>query len=68
MALETAFADLYDEVEKLLQDKGVSFQQLLQAKERRYHLRKARTKEVYLQRAKSAFNNVDEAIEEEMQL
>jgi hypothetical protein len=53
MGLETAFADLYDEIEKKLLDKGVSFQQLLEAKQHRYYLREAKTREIELQHTQS---------------
>ena len=62
MALETAVADIYEEIEKLLQDKGVSFQQLLQAKQRRYYLREEKTRAVTMKHAKSVFSNEPEPI------
>ncbi len=40
MDMGTAFADLYDSMEKLYQKKGVTFQEQVQAKQRRYYLRK----------------------------
>jgi hypothetical protein len=43
--LRTAVDDLLEDIEKLLEDKGVSFQDLLQVKQHRYSLRKASTRE-----------------------
>ena len=62
MALETTLADLYEEIEKRLQDKGVSFQQLLQAKQHRYYLREEKTREVVKKRFKSVLSDDQEAI------
>lgn len=42
MALETAFSDLYEGVEKLYEDKDTTFQKQVQIKQRRYYLRKAK--------------------------
>lgn len=62
MALETALADIYEEIEKRLQEKGVTFQQLLQAKQRRYYLREEKTRASVMKRAKSALTDEQEAI------
>lgn len=63
MALETAFADVYEEMEKRYQDKGTTFQHQLAVKQRRYYLRKEATEEVYARRARSVFDT-EEALEE----
>lgn len=42
VALETALADAHEDMERLYQDKGVTFQEQVQAKQRRYFLRKAK--------------------------
>jgi len=62
IGLETALDDVYEEIEKRLQEKGVTFQELLQVKQRRYALRKAQTREATMKRVKSALNDVQEAI------
>lgn len=67
MALETTLNDLYEEIEKRLQDKGVSFQQLLQAKQRRYYLREEKTREVVKKRFKSVLNDDKDTIKEEIE-
>jgi hypothetical protein len=50
--------------EKRLQDKGVSFQQLLQAKQHRYYMREEKTREVVKKRFITVLNDDQEAIEE----
>ena len=39
MDMGTAFADLYEGIEKLYEKKGVTFQEQVQAKQRRYYMR-----------------------------
>jgi hypothetical protein len=62
IGLETALDDVYEEIEKRLQEKGITFQELLQVKQRRYALRKVQTREATMKRVKSVFNDVQEAI------
>jgi hypothetical protein len=63
MALETALADVYEEMEKRYQDKGTTFQHQLAVKQRRYYLRKEATEEAYARRARSVFGK-EEVLEE----
>jgi hypothetical protein len=67
IALKTAVDDLLEDIEKLLKDKGVSFQELLQVKQHRYYLRKAATREADMRGVQSFLhsdNDDQETIEE----
>ncbi|HEY0754259.1 MAG TPA: hypothetical protein VGD98_09875 [Ktedonobacteraceae bacterium] len=61
MATRWALDDLYDAFQERWQKKGVTFQQLLQAKRHRYYLREEKTREVEQKRATiMATNDQDE--------
>jgi hypothetical protein len=60
--LDKVIIDLYDDVEKRLQEKGVSFQEVLQTKQKRYYLRKAQTREVIMRRVNATLQDDQEAM------
>lgn len=62
MALETALVDLQEAIEKRFEEKGVTFQELLQTKRYRYYLREAQTRTVVKKRFQSAFHNDTEVL------
>lgn len=54
--------DLWEDIEALMEQKQTSFQEQVSAKQHRYYLREAQTREAVLQRIKSVFTNDQEAI------
>jgi hypothetical protein len=63
MATKWALDDLYGAFQKRWEEKGITFQQMLQAKRHRYYLREEKTREVEQRRAKWIIPVIDEAIE-----
>lgn len=64
MATRWVLDDLYDDFQRHWKEKGITFQQLLQAKRHRYYLREVKTRDVERRRATIALDDDQEAMEE----